>query len=159
MVVDLDGPPCQGNCPNRGCLEAVASGSALGREAERIAAERPESAFGRALKSGRELTGQLVTELAHDGDEDAVAALALIGRRLGAGLASFVNIFDPEVIVIGGGVIAAGDLLLEPARAELAARALPPLVEHVKVVPARFAHEAGMVGAAALAFDGLEAGT
>lgn len=158
MVVDMDGPPCQGNCPNHGCLEAVASGNALSREAARIAAERPSSEFGRALASGRELTGILVTELAHDGDPDARGALELIGRRLGVGIANFVNLFNPEVVVIGGGVIAAGDLLLEPAREEMLARALRPSRDLVRIVPARFAHEAGMVGAAALAFDGLERG-
>jgi glucokinase len=135
----------------------VASGSALGREAARIADARPDSAFAGARAAGRELTGQLVTELAHDGDADALEALELIGRRLGVGIANLVNVFNPEVVVIGGGVIAAGERLLEPAREEMAARALPPLRDVVKIVPARFAHEAGMVGAAALAFDGLDA--
>jgi glucokinase len=155
-VIDLDGPLCQGNCPNRGCLEAVASGSALGREAERLADERPDSAFARARNSGREVTGVMVTELAHDGDAEAREALEIVGRRLGVGIANFVNLFNPEVVVIGGGVVAAGDLLLGPARDEMAKRALPSLVELVRIVPARFAHEAGMVGAAALAFDALE---
>ncbi len=155
MVVDLDGPPCQGNCPNRGCLEAVASGTALAREARRLGEERPESALGAALAAGREITGLLTTELAHDGDASAREALAVIGRRLGVGIANFVNLFNPEVVVVGGGVLAAGELLLEPARAEVAARALRPSRDLVRIVPARFAHEAGMIGAAALAFDGL----
>jgi glucokinase len=156
MVVDMDGPRCQGNCPNRGCLEAVASGTALVREARAAAAAAPRSALGRAAASGREVTGPLVTELAHDGDEAAVGVIALIGRRLGVGLANIVNVFDPEAIVVGGGVMAAGDLLLAPARAEMLARALPPGRDAVRVVPARFGAEAGMVGAAALALDGLE---
>ena len=85
MVVEMDGPPCQGNCPNRGCLEAVASGTALAREA-RAAAERRARLRARArAASGREVTGALVTELAHDGDEVAREVLALIGRRLGVG--------------------------------------------------------------------------
>jgi glucokinase len=152
MTVDLDGPPCQGNCPNRGCLETLASGTALAREGRRIAAERPDSELGRALSEGREVTGALVTELAHDGDAAAVAAIALIGRNLGVGIASLLNIFNPDVVVVGGGVIAAGDLLLEPARAEVAERALPPVREHAQIVPAQFGVEAGMVGAGALAF-------
>ena len=78
-----------------------------------------------------------------------------MGRRLGVGIASFVNVFNPEVVVIGGGVIAAGDLLLEPAREVVARRALPPLREHVRIVPARFGAEAGMLGAAALALEEL----
>ena len=68
MVIDMDGRRCQGNCPNRGCLEALASGTALAREARRIARERPDSGLGRAVADGRELVGPLVTELAHDGD-------------------------------------------------------------------------------------------
>jgi glucokinase len=154
-VIDLDGPRCQGNCPNRGCVEALASGTALEREALRIAGERPESGLARALEATRALTGPLVTELAHDGDEAAIDAVALIGSRLGVAIASFVNIFNPQVVVVGGGVIAAGELLLEPARAEVAARALPPSRDEVQIVAARFGVEAGMIGAAALAFEGL----
>jgi glucokinase len=154
-VIDMDGPPCQGDCPNRGCVEVMASGTALEREALRIGEERPESGLGRALKQTRALTGPLVTELAHDGDQAATDVLALIGSRLGVAISSFVNTFNPQVVVVGGGVIGAGELLLEPARAEVAARALPPSRDHVRIVAARFGVEAGMIGAAALAFDGL----
>ncbi|MDQ6815880.1 MAG: ROK family protein [Actinomycetota bacterium] len=157
MVIDMDGPRCQGNCPNRGCVEALASGTALAREAIRIAGERHGSALARALADGRVLAGPLVTELAHDGDEAAIEAIELIGTRLGVGIASLVNIFNPEVVVIGGGVIAAGELLLAPARAEMRRRALAPSRDEVRIVAARFGVEAGMIGAAALAFDGLRA--
>jgi glucokinase len=155
MVIEMDGPPCQGNCPNHGCVEALASGTALAREASRLAVERPRSGLGRALAAGRQPTGPLVTELAHDGDAAAIEALALIGRRLGVAITSLVNIFNPEVVVIGGGVIAAGELLLAPARAVVAERALPPSRDVVRIVAARFGVEAGMVGAAVLAFNGL----
>ena len=117
MVVQADGPRCNGNCPNHGCLEALASGTALAREARRIALERPRSGLGRARAAGREISGPLVTELAHDGDAAAIDALAVIGGWLGVGIANLVNILNPEVVVIGGGVMAAGELLLEPARA------------------------------------------
>jgi glucokinase len=155
VVIDKDGPPCQGNCPNHGCVESLASGTALAREALRLARERPESGLGRALAQGRELAGPLVTELAHDGDAAALEVLDVIGTNLGVALASFTNIFNPEVIVIGGGVIGAGELLLEPARREVARRSLPPSRDEVRIVAAQFGVEAGMVGAAALAFDGL----
>jgi glucokinase len=155
IVIDFNGPPCQGNCPNNGCVEAFASGTALAREARRLADERPDSGLARALREGRELAGPLVTELAHDVDAAALEAIELIGARLGVALASLTNIFNPEVIVIGGGVIAAGELLLAPARAEVARRALPPSRDVVRIVAARFGVEAGMIGAAALAFDGL----
>ena len=126
IVIERDGLRCQGNCPNHGCVEAYASGTALAREARRLAAERPESGLARAQAEGRELAGPLVTELAHDGDAAAREALALCGTALGVAIASLLNIFNPEVVVIGGGVIAAGELLLEPARAEVARRVLPP---------------------------------
>ena len=157
MVIDMDGPRCQGKCPNRGCVEALASGTALAREAMRIAGERRDSSLARALADGRELAGPLVTEFAHDGDEAAIEAIELIGTRLGVAIASLVNIFNPQVVVIGGGVIAAGELLLAPARAEMRRRALPPARDEVTIVAARFGVEAGMIGAAALAFDGLSA--
>jgi glucokinase len=155
VVIDKDGPPCQGNCPNHGCVEAMASGTALAREALRLARERPDSGLGRALADGRELAGPLVTELAHDGDAAAIEVLDTIGSNLGVAISSFVNIFNPEVVVIGGGVIAAGELLLGPARRTVAERALPPSRDEVRIVAAQFGVEAGMVGAAALAFDGL----
>jgi glucokinase len=154
VVVDLDGPPCPGKCPNRGCLEVMASGSAIGREGEAAARSAPDSALGRALASGRVLSGALVTELAHDGCEVARSVLELIGRRLGVGLSSLANAFDPEVIVVGGGAIAADEMLLEPARAELRSRALPPPAAGVRVVRAHFGEEAGMLGAALIALNG-----
>ena len=152
MVVDLDGEPCHGNCPNRGCLETVVSGTALARYAREDAAASPLGRLGRAAAAGRELTGALVTEFAHDGDAGATACLTRAGEGLGVGLSSLTNVFNPEVVVVGGGVIAAGDLLLDPARRVLAARALAPN-NAVPVVPARFGAEAGMLGAAVLAMD------
>jgi glucokinase len=152
-VVDLHGPDCQGACPGRGCLEVMASGSAIGREAVEAAAREPSSALGRRLAEGREITGGIVTELAHDGDETARFVLAEIGRRLGYGLVGVVNVFNPEVIVIGGGAIAAGDLLLDPAREVVMERALPPAREMVRIVPAHFGDESGMLGAALLAME------
>jgi glucokinase len=151
MVIDKDGPPCQGACPNRGCLEALASGSALVREAALRVGREPDSQLGRAMEEGVALTGPLVTEFAHDGDPVARGALTVIGRNLGVGLANLVNIFEPEVIVIGGGVIAAGEMLLEPAREEMHARALMPGRDEVRIEAAKFGAEAGMIGAALLA--------
>jgi glucokinase len=156
MVVEIDGPRCYGNCPSRGCIEALASGTALVAEARTIARLRPESGLGRVLADGQELVGPLVTELAHDGDQAAIEVLRVIGARLGVAIASLVNIFNPEVVVIGGGVIGAGELLLEPARAEVAARALRPSRDDVRIVPAQFGVEAGMIGAAVLALDELD---
>jgi glucokinase len=151
MVVDMDGRPCQGNCPNWGCLESVSSGTALVREASLAVARRPDTALGRALEGGRELTGPMVTEMAQAGDPVAREAIEVIGRALGVGIANLVNIFCPQVVVIGGGVSAAGELLLEPAREVMRRRALRPGRDEVRVEAAAFGAEAGMIGAAMLA--------
>jgi glucokinase len=148
VVVEVDGRECP--CGNRGCLETIVSGTALGDAAVRAAESRPESALAKAQAAGRQVTGALVTELAGEGDADSVAILAEAGRKLGAGLSGLANAFNPEVIVIGGGASAAGELLLGPAREELRRRALGPNRD-VRVVPAQFGPEAGMLGAAVLA--------
>jgi glucokinase len=157
VVIDIDGPPCSAGCPGRGCLEALASGEAIGREGGEAARRNPDSQLARAAAEGREITGALVTEIAHDGDDAARGVLELVGRRLGAGITSFVNVFNPELVVVGGGVAAAGELLLEPARQVLAERGLPPSRDLARVVAAEFGGESGMLGAALLAFDGLAA--
>ncbi|MFL5826072.1 MAG: ROK family protein [Thermoleophilaceae bacterium] len=153
MIVEIDGPPCP--CGSRGCLEMVASGSAIGRAGAEAASVSPSSALGRALASGREITGGLVTELAHDGDETAREVVTGVGRRLGVGIVSIVNAFEPEVVVVGGGAIAAGELLLEPAREVVRERALAPWRERVRIEAAQFGDESGMVGAAVLAMESL----
>jgi len=154
LVVDHEGEECPGACPGRGCLEVLASGTAIGVAAERAAAATPSSTLGRRRAQGGEITGGLVTELAHDGDEQARLVLAEVGRRLGAGLTGIVNALNPEVVVIGGGAVAAGDLLLDSAREVVRERALPPCADTVRIVPARFGEESGMLGAAVLALEG-----
>jgi glucokinase len=157
MVIEIDGPPCHGNCPNHGCAEVYCSGTALVEEARRLGALRPGSGLERLLENAT-LAGPLVTELAHDGDPAAREAIELIGARLGVVISNVLNIFNPQVVVIGGGVIAAGELLLAPARRVVAERVLPVLRESVPIRAARFGVEAGMVGAAALAYDEIDRG-
>ena len=153
--IAIDGPPCQGSCPNRGCLETMASGTALGREGRAAGERAPDSPLGALVAAGEEITGRTVTEAALAGDPVAREVMALVGRRLGVGLSGYANVFNPDVIVIGGGVSAAGELLLEPARAELRARALPPMNE-TPVVVAETGPDAGMIGAAAMALAELD---
>jgi glucokinase len=150
VVIQADGPRCQGSCPNHGCVEALASGTALGREGRAAAEGAPDSLIGKALAEGQEVDGRVVTEAALAGDETAIAVFDLIGSRLGVACASFANIFQPHAIVVGGGVIAAGDLLLEPARRELRERALDPM-NKTPILEATLGNDAGMIGAAALA--------
>jgi glucokinase len=156
-VIQADGPPCQGNCPNHGCVEALASGTALGREGRAAAEGAPDSALGKVLAEGGEVDGHAVTDAALAGDELAIGVFDLIGTRLGVACATFANIFQPDAIVVGGGVIAAGDLLLEPARREVRRRALNPM-NKTPILEAKLGNDAGMIGAAAMARDELAKG-
>jgi glucokinase len=158
VVIQADGPPCQGNCPNHGCVEALASGTALGREGKAAAESAPDSVIGKLLAAGKTVDGRIVTEAAVAGDETSIAVFELIGGRLGVACSSFANIFQPNAIVVGGGVIAAGDLLLDPARREVRERALKPMNE-TPILEATLGNDAGMIGAAALARVELERGT
>jgi glucokinase len=151
MIIDYDGPRCQGACPNQGCLEVYASGQAMGRAARDVARTVPDSALGQALASGEEVDGPLVSRLALDGDTAAVAVLTEIGEKLGLGITSLVNIFNPELIVIGGGAAQAGEIILGPARRVVAQRALLPQGDQVRIVLAQHGVDAGVLGAAALA--------
>lgn len=151
MVVEQDGEQC--SCGGYGHFEWYASGDAIGRAGERAAATKPDSALAAAAAEGREISGALVTELAHDGDAASIEVIVEVGRRLGQGMVSVANIFNPEMIVVGGGAIAAGDLLLGPAREVVATEALASLGENVAVVPAEFGADAGVIGGAVLAFE------
>jgi glucokinase len=155
MVIDHNGPRCQGNCPNYGCLETFVSGTALAREAMVAAEQEPDSELA-ARAVNEKLTGEMVTTMALGGEELSRMVLGQVGRMLGVGLSNFVNMWNPEVIVVGGGVMAAGELLLEPARTEMRARALLPNRDVVRVVAAKFGPEAGMLGAGVLALDELD---
>jgi glucokinase len=155
IIVEFSGLKCPANCPNWGCLEAYAAGPAMGAAA-RVAAElEPDSALGRELAAGHTVDSRLLTRLALDGDAGSIAVLERAGEYLGAGLVSLSNIFDPELFVVGGGAAAGGDLLLEPARRVLAARALPPARDRARVAPAALGPDAGFIGAAALALTEL----
>jgi glucokinase len=156
-VIQADGPPCQGNCPNHGCVESLASGTALGREARAAAESSPDSVLGQMLAAGETIDGRAVTEAALKGDETSIAVFDLIGGRLGVACSSFANVFQPDAIVVGGGVIAAGDLLLDPARREVRERALTPM-NRTPILAATLGNDAGMIGAAALAAVELERG-
>lgn len=154
VVVDENGPRCQGGCPNRGCLEVLASATGL-LAAYRTARERGSlEALQRQTETHHgagEVQARDVIDAARAGDGAAVEALRVVGRYLGVGMSSFVNVFDPEVIVAGGGLMAAGELLLGPAREEMERRALPFPKQGVRVVAAELGNDAGVLGAAALA--------
>jgi glucokinase len=155
MIVAPDGDPC--DCGNRGCLEAMVSGSALGRAAREVATRDPGGRLATLAGGPQRVTGEIVFQAAKQGDEAALALFERIGYWLGVGIASLITIFDPDVVVVGGGLAATGDLLLAPARASMeryvfgrAHRDLPP------VAPARLGADAGLVGAASLALRGIK---
>ncbi len=142
-------------CGNRGCLESYASGTALERRArERAGAGEPgsEAILARVAGDPAAIGGRLVTELAREGDPFATSLLAEVGHWLGEGIASLAAVLDPAVVVVGGGVSAAGDLLLGPVREafadHLTGRAHRPLAE---IRPAELGNLAGLIGAADLA--------
>jgi glucokinase len=142
IVLQLDGPACGGGCDGFGHFEALASGEAADEAAVRLL--------------GPGATAHDLVSRARDHDPEAAAAMAEIGRRLGAGLGSLVNIFQPEVIVIGGGFAAAGDLLFGPAKDAVAREALAPGRDLVRIVPAELGPKAGLVGAGLIAFEKLD---
>jgi glucokinase len=148
VTLDPTGPRC--GCGNHGCLEAFASGTAIQRRAREVANERPASALGR-LATERHVLGEDVTRLAEEGDEAAVAVLEEAGKWLGIGLAGFVNVFNPEVVAIGGGASRAGEFVLGPARDEVHLRARSPSRDLVEIKLATLGPESGVLGAAALA--------
>jgi len=153
IVVDPDGPYRCG-CGNVGCLEAVASGTALGRYGREAAATDPDGLLAKLAGGAANVTGETVFMAAQAGDQTARSLFARLGRWLGIGIASLVTLYDFELIVIGGGAVAAGDLLLTPTRASFEqfvfarAHRQPP-----SIVAARLGAEAGWVGSALLALD------
>jgi glucokinase len=153
IIVAEGGAPCP--CGNRGCLEAYASGTAIGNAARVAVAGRalPEAS---PLYAVEPLTGADVSAAAADGDAGARGILAEAGRWLGAGIASLVNSFDPEIVIVGGGVARAGALLLDPATAAYHDRIIAR--EHRDVPPVVRAHlgdDAGAIGAALLGMEAV----
>jgi glucokinase len=139
IVIEYDGIPCQGTCTGRGHLESYVSGTA--------ATKLAQQEFGPAVDAHR------LVRLAAEGDARARELLAGIGRRLGAGIGSLVNIFDPELVVVGGGFSAAADFLFGPAREIMQREALEPDGGRVRIVRAELGTAAGMIGAGLLAFE------
>jgi glucokinase len=155
-VIDPDGPDCPGTCPNRGCLEALCSGTALEREATAFAAAHPDSQLGRiGAEAGGRVKGRQVVDAARAGDPDAQGLLDALARSLGIGISNFVNVFEPAHFVIGGGLSAAADLFLEQAVREAGGRALPALFERVRIATANAGNDAGVIGAGLLAAQEL----
>lgn len=134
MVVQADGPRCQRNCPNHGCLETMVSGTAIARDAG--------------------MPSRQVVQRAHAGDPRATRVLERAGMFLGVGMASLANIFSPEMFVIGGGVGLGEGFMADAARREFGARVLPSNAG-AAIVAAELGSAAGAVGAALLVWEEL----
>jgi glucokinase len=141
IVIVHDGIPCQGTCTGRGHLEPYVTGVAAGK----LAADE----FGPAVDAHR------LVRLANEGEQRAIEILDGIGRYLGSGIGTLVNIFSPELVVIGGGFAAAGDFVLEPAREVLRREALARAGYEIPIVRAELGTAAGLIGAALVAFDAV----
>jgi glucokinase len=158
QVISWDGPDCPGACPNRGCLEALCSGLALERDATEFAQDHPHTRLGEILKGSDKdkVRGRDVIAAARDhDDEDALELLRRLGTYLGVGLSGAINTFEPEYIVIGGGLSQGADLFLPRAREEAKARALPALADQVQIQLAQGGARAGLIGAGLLAAQEL----
>jgi glucokinase len=151
MVIDPSGPAC--GCGLRGCLEQFASGSAIARMGQEAVAEDPGSSIIAFAGSVAAIRAEHVAKAAREYDDTARAVLRRAGRALGLGLSNVVNLFDPELIVLAGGVVGAGEPFLGPVRDELAQRNAAQRRRPMRLALSTLEGDGGILGAAALAFE------
>jgi glucokinase len=144
VVIDMNGPPC--GCGARGCLEALASGTAIATKGEELAESGGSPTLARLSRDEGRVTAEMMQRAAEMGDTASREAFREAGHYFGVALASYVNIFDPEVIVIGGGVAKAGGLLLEQARVTMEALAMAQPLKGVRLVVSELGDFAGALG-------------
>lgn len=150
MTIDVNGPKC--NCGDVGCLETLASGTAVAREAVRRISQGEKSSL-TEIVSGKleDITAEKVEEAAVGGDSLASEVILAAATYLGVGMVNLVNIFNPEMIIVGGGMAKMGDRLLNPARQLVMERAFQLPAQAVCIVPAQLGDDAGVIGAAVFA--------
>ena len=152
MTIDLNGPRCA--CGNVGCLEVLASGKAVAREAQRIIAQGTKTAMlDLAEGDAQYVTAQTVATAAQKGDAVALSIVNKAATYLGVGLVNLVNIFNPEMIIIGGGMGKMGELLLKPARRVVSERAFQFPASVVRIVSSELGDNSGVFGAVAFVAD------
>jgi len=149
MKIVAGGPLC--GCGGRGCLEALAAGPAIRARAEHLLAAHPDLAAQSPLRSDRSITVKAIFDAARAGDVLAGMVVEETATYLGLGVANIINILDPQVIVLGGSIARAGDVLLNPVRAFAAGSTMGGPRPYVRIVTAALGPEAGFVGAALLA--------
>jgi len=149
-TIDVNGPRC--TCGNVGCLEMLASGTAVAREAIRRISQGEKSSLTEIVDCKVEdITAEKVSIAAQDGDSLALEVISKAATYLGVGMVNLVNIFNPEMIIVGGGMAKMGDLLLGPARRVVRERAFSLSAQAVRIVPAQLGDDAGVFGAAIFA--------
>jgi glucokinase len=152
MTIDPEGIECA--CGNIGCLETIASGpNIVRRTRERLYRDRTSSLSRLALPRDREFTAEDIAHAASEGDEMAQVMMERTGMFLGIALAAVINLLNVEMVVMGGGVMDAGDLILKPTIKETRRRAFPPSFNSCEIVIAKLGASAGMIGAALMARD------
>ena len=144
VIIDMNGPPC--GCGARGCLEALASGTAIARRGERLAESGDSPVLARLRGQEGPVTAEMMKRAADMGDAASREAFREAGHYLGVALAGYVNIFDPEAIIIGGGVANAGDLLMEQARVTMESLAMNQPLKGVRLVVSELGEFAGAMG-------------
>ena len=143
-VVQADGPLC--GCGQRGHLESFSSGTGI----ERFVADQLKAGRASVLHPGKKNSAHDISEAAKQGDAVAKRIFTIVGEYIGVGLASVVNLLNPEIIIIGGGVADAGDILLNPIKETIRKRAMPIAASAVQIVPAKLGNNAGVIGASLL---------
>lgn len=149
MTVDINGPLC--NCGNIGCIEAIAAGPAIARRGADLVATGHAPLLTRLAGSEPEaVTTAMVEEAARQGDPDAIALLEYTGRAFGFAVVNTLHLYNPQIVVIGGGVAKMGALLFDPMLAVVQAHAQPAFRQDLRIVPAALGDLVGVLGAAAL---------
>lgn len=155
IIIDPNGPLC--GCGRRGCLEALASGTAMGREGAKLAERSPDTVMlEMANGDPAKITGKVVAQAAEQGDEAALEAIQRWSVYLAEGIVDFIHIFDPKMVVLGGGVSRSGHLFIGRVQDAVMEHGIRALVEGIPIVLSNLKNAAGVIGAAALAYEGTK---
>lgn len=151
QIILPDGPQCL--CGKRGCLESLVSGTSIARRAKEYLADHPRSSILKLAGSLDAVTAEVIARAAFDGDDLARRIWLETGQYLGLGVANVINILNPRMVIVGGGVAEVRDLLLDPVRRTVRERAMTQLADDVRIVPGILGDQAGIIGAVRLAIE------
>jgi glucokinase len=153
-TVDSAGPRC--NCGNVGCLECMSAGPGIARHATQLIHQGQASSLSEVLQSGAELTAEMVGRAAQEGDRVALQAIERAAYYLGIGVLNLIHIFDPDIVILGGGVSKLGPLLFDPVRAWVREHAMTPVQRETPIVPAALGDQVGLLGAVAWVMENAQ---